>query len=126
MASLVSGLVGSDTQVSGVFVVRGLSGGDDLPEVGRLELVGLGEGRDGGLQEVALGRGRTLGLGCWMLVVVLSSLSLAILGSPAESYDALPLRCPCPPQQYRTIRNTPAHCTAARPLLIRPIERPIG
>jgi hypothetical protein len=46
-----------------VLVVRRKTGGDDGPEVGRLELVGLGEGRHGSLQEITLGSGRSLGLG---------------------------------------------------------------
>ncbi len=46
-----------------MLVVRREAGGDDSPEVGRLELVGLRESGDGGLQEVTLGGGGTLGLG---------------------------------------------------------------
>jgi hypothetical protein len=58
-----SSLPGSDLQVGCVLVVRRETGGDDGPKVGRLELVGLGEGRHGCLQEVTLGSGRSLGLG---------------------------------------------------------------
>ena len=65
LASLVSGvLLSSDAQVVGVLVVRGLARGDDLPEVGGLELVGLGESGNCSLQEVTLGSSRTIGLGC--------------------------------------------------------------
>lgn len=101
--------------MAGVLVVRGLSGGDDLPEVGRLELVGLGEGRDGGLQEVALGRGRTLGLGCWMLVVVppWTFLFEASQADPCEARSALmalPLFHPRSPQQCHTICNSAQRC----------------
>lgn len=47
-----------------MLVVGREAGGDDSPEVGRLELVGLREGSDGGLQEVTLGGSGTLRLGC--------------------------------------------------------------
>lgn len=61
---LVRVLGGGELEVLGVLVVRREAGGDDLPEVGRLELVGLRQGGNGGLQEVTLGSSGTLGLGC--------------------------------------------------------------
>ena len=56
-------LVSSVANLTGQCAYRE-SRGDDLPEVGGLELVGLGEGSDGGLQEVTLGSSGTLGLSC--------------------------------------------------------------
>ena len=50
-----SSLGRSDPEVGRVLVVRGLPWGDDAPKVGGLELVGLGESGNGGLQEVSLG-----------------------------------------------------------------------
>lgn len=48
-------------------VVRGLTGLDDLPQVGAQELVSLGDGGEGGLQEVTLGRGGSGRLGVAVL-----------------------------------------------------------
>lgn len=62
-----SGLAGGNGEVVGELVVRSLANGDDVPEVGGLELVGLGEGSNGSLEEVALGGGVTLGLGVAVL-----------------------------------------------------------
>ena len=42
--------------------IRSLSGGDDLPQIRAQELVGLGNGSQGSLQEVTLSSGATLGL----------------------------------------------------------------
>ena len=65
--SLVSGLLASDLQVTRELVVRSLTGLDDLPQVGGKELVGLGDGGQGSLQEVSLGRGGSGGLGVTVL-----------------------------------------------------------
>lgn len=46
-----------------MLVVRSETRGDNVPEVGGLELVGLGEGGHGSLQEVTLGGSTTLRLG---------------------------------------------------------------
>jgi hypothetical protein len=48
-------------------VVRSLTGLDDLPQVGGKELVGLGDGSQGSLQEVSLGRGGSGRLGVTVL-----------------------------------------------------------
>ena len=67
-----SSLPGGDLQVVGVLIVRRKTGGEDGPKIGRLELVGLGEGRHGCLQEVTLGSGRSLGLGLGSVTVILN------------------------------------------------------
>lgn len=46
-----------------MLVVRSKTRSDNIPEIGGLELVGLGESSHGSLQEVTLGSGTTLGLG---------------------------------------------------------------
>lgn len=46
-----------------MLVVRSKTRSDNVPEVGGLELVGLGEGGHGSLQEVTLGGSTTLRLG---------------------------------------------------------------
>lgn len=46
-----------------MLVVRSKTRSDNVPEVGGLELVGLGEGSHGSLQEVTLGGSATLRLG---------------------------------------------------------------
>jgi hypothetical protein len=59
-----SSLPGGHLEMGGVLVVRRKTGGDDGPKIGRLELVSLGKSSHGCLQEVTLGSGRSLGLGC--------------------------------------------------------------
>lgn len=49
--------------MGGELVVRGLSGGDVPPEIGGEELVGLGDGDEGSLQEVTSGSSASLRLG---------------------------------------------------------------
>lgn len=50
-----------------MLVVRSKTRSDNVPEIGGLELVGLGEGSHGSLQEVTLGSGTALGLGYGIL-----------------------------------------------------------
>jgi hypothetical protein len=65
--TLVRSLLAADLQVTRELVVRGLTGLDDLPQVGAQELVGLGDGGQGSLQEVSLSRSGSGGLGVTVL-----------------------------------------------------------